>query len=110
MSEYKKCAFCGRSFEDKGGFNESPRIKMSAFGPAHAVCSIKCKLEFEESKEQSKKKKSTESFERYNYASSEDADDSEYLESWRKIGRSILYLLLIILFVLAMIEIAAGRG
>jgi hypothetical protein len=52
MSSIKQCYYCGKTFEDKGGFNESPRVKASTFGQAYAVCSIKCQVEYNSIKEQ----------------------------------------------------------
>ena len=46
MSTIKQCYYCGKTFEDKGGLNESPRVKNGPFGQAHTVCSLKCKREF----------------------------------------------------------------
>lgn len=56
MSTIKKCHYCGNSFEDKGGLNESPRVKQSTFGQAYAVCSVKCQREFNEYKAEKKVK------------------------------------------------------
>ena len=50
MSEIKNCHFCGKTFEDKRGFQESPRVKDTKFGSAYAVCSIKCQRDHEEYK------------------------------------------------------------
>ncbi len=47
MSSIRQCHYCGRTFEDKGGFNEAPRVKNSPFGQVYVVCSIKCQYDFE---------------------------------------------------------------
>ncbi len=42
----KKCYYCGKTFEDLAGLNESSRVKNSKFGQAYAVCSKKCEVKF----------------------------------------------------------------
>lgn len=87
MSSLKQCYYCGKTFEDKGGLNESPRVKNSFLGSAHTVCSIKCQREFYQYKNIKEGKRSN---------SENKNNDSQLGESFfEKIGCFFILILLI---------------